>query len=81
MSKIDKAFEGTDPALYALWARKNTDRQLLAMLKRAQQLLGQHGKSSFMGREAQKQIDAAMAEFNRREQAKAAESAPTSQKK
>jgi hypothetical protein len=57
---------GLSPEAYALAAKVKNKRSLLCMLRDARRKLRQHGKRSFSGKEAKKEIAAAEAELTAR---------------
>jgi hypothetical protein len=57
---------GISPEGYATMAKEKNKRSLFCMLRDARRKLKHHGKRSFMGKEAKKEIAAAEAEIRRR---------------
>jgi hypothetical protein len=57
---------GISPEGYAEDARRRNKRQLLCMLRDGRKKLAHHGKRSFAGKEAKKEVAAAEAELRRR---------------
>jgi hypothetical protein len=57
---------GRSQASYAADAKKRNLRQLACMLRDARKKLKHHGRHSFMGREAKKELAAAEAEYRNR---------------
>lgn len=60
------ATDGIAPEGYAKMAKEKNRRALMCMLRDAREKLAHHGKRSFMGKEARKEIEAAEAEIQNR---------------
>jgi hypothetical protein len=71
------AMEGTSLESYARMAKEKNRRSLFCMLRDARKKLAHHGRHSFMGREAKKEIAAAEAEIRNRGSAVPAEGEET----
>jgi hypothetical protein len=66
MNEIDEAMNGLPFEAYATAAKGFSKRLLLCVLRDARKRLAHHGRRSFMGREARKEIEAVVAELGNR---------------